>query len=403
MNKKILENKLKEIDLILKSEYLNENHVGIHSGLSGIALFQAHYSKYLKLSSQENFGANVISHSISKINNGYNYPTFCNGIAGLGWTIDYLNNERLLSIDCDGLLSELDDFLYENMVNQLQIRNYDFLHGAIGIAMYFLNRYRSTKLPILKNKYKTILIKFIELLDGISENVTKEKIKWLTTSNHLHKQGCDLSLSHGMSSISGILIKLSKYDDFKFCKELLKKAIYFINDFINKENNSLSLFPNWVGMEDKNDYNSRLAWCYGDLGIGLQFWYASKIFKSSQLMGTAMYIFHHSSKRKIFEDTFVMDSSICHGAFGLAQIFGRIYKETENIKFKNCSEYWLEEGLKFGQIDDNAFAGFQTWNNSQKKWENNSSLLEGISGIGLVILDYLNGNTERWDECLMIS
>ena len=403
MYKILIETKLKEIDQIIKNEYQNEENIGVLVGLSGMALFQFYYSKYLDINDHADVGVDIITHCIGKINEGYNTPTYCRGIAGFGWVLDHLDLEGFMDADSDELLQEIDHYLYSAMIADLKEGNYDFLHGAIGYLFYFLNRFRNTKSNTLKDKYKEIIFEFILLLENLSE---KEggKIKWLSNLTYeATEKGYNLCLSHGMSSIVKILTKLYQENDFKqHVETLLKGAIRYITSFKDNDNDAFCLFPNWILQNGEPEGQSRLAWCYGDLGIGIALWYASKTLKDENLENESLQILKHAAKRKTSKSSMVKDAGICHGAFGNAKIFNRLYKETKDNIFKEASIFWMNKGIEMATFDD-GYSGYKMWNPDNEEWSKSTSLLDGIVGIGLTMIDHLANFDSNWDESLMIS
>jgi len=217
-------------------------------------------------------------------------------------------------------------------------------------------------------------------------------------------KGYNLSLSHGMSSIVGVLTKLNEFDDFKNAtSHLLIKCINYIRKFKTTDDKSVSLFPSMIPQDDENiNWHSRIAWCYGDLGIGIRFWYASKVLKDEALKNEALAILKHAAKRISKEDSMVTDAGICHGSYGNAQIFYRMYKETNDAEFKDASDIWIKHGLD-SAIHEDGYAGYKQWRGLDKDWKPELNLLEGIAGIGLTIIDQLADFDTNWDECLMIS
>jgi len=399
MIKRLLEKKLKEINRTIKRNYLDEKDIGLLGGISGVALFQFYYSRYFN----QDASSEVLKECFERINNGYNNLTYCNGIAGFGWLLDHLDQENFIEHLNDDLLKEFDEDIYKFMIYSFDIKLYDFLQGAIGSAFYFLNRFKRTKSKKLKNDYKDKLFKFIQLLIEISEKEDINKVKWNCEHFSREKQGYNLSLAHGIPGIIGFLTKLYKIDIFKAKTEnLLKKAIKYLISHQNTGTEAFSLFPNWVYENGDATGNSRLAWCYGDLGIGITLWNASKELNDKSLKDTALIILKHASKRKIPQVTWVNDIFICHGAYGNAQIFNRIYKETRDSVFKDAAEFWIQIGL--------SLSGYEYVNEDYMEWRikdvssiSQVSILNGSAGIGLVILDYLTNLELNWDECLMIS
>lgn len=406
MNKKKLEEKLKEINDLITINYSDLKQLGVLAGLSGISLFKFYYSKYLDIDEHADLGVDMLSDCIDKINEGYSFPTFCAGIAGFGWVFDHLEEVEFMDADGDELLSQFDDYIYNFMKSDMEKGNYDYLHGAIGYAFYFYNRYRNTKSTELKTKYTKILLEFIDLLDGLSEKEGGNKLKWESTLNiETGEKGYNLSLSHGMSSIVGILTKLYEFEDFKSKSHpLLLKSINYIRSHKIEGEDPYCLFPSWVKNEDnEKSGHSRMAWCYGDLGVGIRFWFAGKILNDDELKNEAISILKHASKRTSNDDSLVLDAGVCHGSYGNAQIFNRMYKETKEPLFKEAADFWIQHGLD-SATHEGGYAGYKQWHGVDKNWSNELTLLEGIAGIGLTIIDQLSEDSNfTWDECLMIS
>ncbi len=400
-----LEKKLQEISTVLIREYKQDTAIGVLSGTSGIALFFFYYSKYLDVDTYADVGIEILEDTINRINDGYQFPTYCTGIAGAGWVFEHLLEEGFLDTNNDELLSELDNYLVGIMSLEMQSGNYDFLHAGIGYGYYFLKRFQNTKNSNLKERYREYLTNMILLLKKTAEKDAKG-IKWKSVLNkETGLKGYNLSLSHGMSSIVIFLTKLHKIEDFKASvNPLLKGAINYIQNQEITDSNLCCSYPSWITMQNTDKNKSRLAWCYGDLGIGLAFWHASKNFKDKNLKNKALEILLFATKRKSSENTSVRDAGVCHGSFGNAQIFNYMYQETNDIAFKNAANYWINGGLKMA-IHKDGHAGYKQsiGVGEDEKWSPEISLLEGVAGIGLSIIDHLSDCENRWDECLMIS
>ncbi|MDY8137085.1 lanthionine synthetase C family protein [Aquimarina sp. 2201CG5-10] len=402
ISRKKLEKKLAEVYEITKNDFEKSKHVGVLSGISGVSLFQFYYAKFLDNDEYADVGAEVIAHTIERINSGYTYPTFCTGIAGAGWTIEFLNKEGFIEIDNDALLSQLDSFLHEVMKEDIKNEYYDFLHGALGYGYYFLKRYQNTKSPDLKNTYKEYLTFLITELKNSSRKGEKGIYWEYELSKTQGFRGANLSLSHGMASIINFLCRLYPYEDFKTSVEdLLKGTIEFVIHNKYKNSNNPSLFPSWIHDQMKEYATSRLAWCYGDLGMGISLWRAGKILKIKAYQELAIDVLKHSAKRRDREEARIQDAGLCHGAYGVVTIFNYIYQETKDPLFKETADFWMYEALEM-DIHQESYAGYKQWRGDLEEWHNEINLLEGITGIGLALLSYLAPEEANWDECLMI-
>ncbi|MBW1294128.1 lanthionine synthetase C family protein [Aquimarina litoralis] len=406
MNKEsVLLDKLEKISNILSENYTTNEHVGVLSGISGIALFQFYYAKFTDNDAYADIGVEMISTVIEKINEGYSFPTFCTGIAGAGWTIELLAKEGFVDVDSDELLVDLDEYLSSAIIQMGEKdKFYDFLHGTIGIGFYFFKRYKNTKSEALKKSYKT---KLLELVASLKRTAIEEDdtMRWETSlSKETALIGANLSLSHGMASIINFLSRLVSYDDFRDqVMPILQKATQFILKYANDDVSCSSSFPSWVydGMEKNGQ--ERLAWCYGDLGIGLTLYRVGKVLNDNVITQKGLTTVENSCKRRDLTETRVKDNGLCHGTFGMVQIYNSMYKETKKEIFKETADFWMDQGISMATHKD-GYVGYKQWFGGEEEgWRTEMNLLEGIAGIGLSIISYLAPFETEWDECLLIS
>jgi hypothetical protein len=394
----LLEKQLNIINEVVDFNYLKIKQVGVHKGLSGLSLFKFYNLKNKENKIHRKVGHEILIQCAAQIDNDCTDFYFCDGASGFGWVLDHLERENFIESDNDAFLSQFDQQIYSAMVRSLSIANYDFLFGAVGNAMYFLNRYRNTKEIRLKEKYEGILFEFIFFLEKISVK-EEDKTKWFYVLTNSESTNCSLGLCHGISSIIAFLSKLHNFEKFKEqTAPLLQNSINYLISFKNKKANAFSLFPNFSNNSRESLKRSRLGWCYGDLGIGITLLQAGKVMGDSGLNELALSILKHAAKRRTAEQTLMEGTSICHGIYGAAKLFHRAYLITEDAIFKEAAEYWFQEGLK-ATIYKNGKFDSESWKSSLK----NFTLLDGVCGIGLVILDYLTGIDSNWDECLLIN
>lgn len=395
-------NKLSQISKIIDEKYSDHPHIGGLVGISGMALFQFYYSKLLGTNEGSDKGAKILSKCIEMINNGYTFPSYCTGLAGAGWVFDHLAEENFIELNNDDLLVNLDNYFNDVMKINMKNGNYDFLHGALGYGFYFLNRYKCTKSVELRIRYRNYLLDLISMLNDLAET-DENGIKWISIlKSKIGDKGYNFGLSHGISSVVNFLSRLYQYDDFKNeVYSMLTGGVEFLLYHMEKDGSEFSMFPNWLKNGQYNEGGSRVAWCYGDLGVGVTLLQASKSLKNVGLKEVAIKILHHTASRRSFENNKVVDAALCHGSFGNAQIFNRVYKETGDKRFRDAAFFWMNDGMKRATFS-NGYAGFKQWSGLKKDWQEDLSLLEGIAGIGLSLISHLSGNNS-WDECLMIG
>lgn len=398
-NKGIIE-KIQEIAQILK-HYNTKNNLSLMGGGIGVSMFLSYYAKLTENNAFADKSFDMISDIFDSISNGDNYPTFANGLAGLGWVLEHLSHNYFIKIDTTEVIGELDGFLYQYMIKEINTGNYDYLHNAGGIALYLLSR---KSCPQAK-KYLS------EYVDILFQHSKKENnmLRWKSTiqgKENKRVEVYNLSLSHGMSSIVGILSKIYKLGINKEkTAEILNGAINYILSKQFDITNSLSYFPHSITLDGDKGTQSRLAWCYGDLGISVALWNASQALNDKKLENKSLEILLHSSKRRNLQENSVVDAGLCHGAAGIAHIFNRMFINTGTVDFKYASEYWFNVTLKMARFDD-GLAGFKVWRTKdfdEWSWTNDYGFLEGIAGIGLALFSAVSDIEPAWDEALLLS
>lgn len=382
-----IESKIHSINEEITCRYSSIEDLGVLKGLAGLALFNFNYSKIFNVDNKT--GNLILEESIHRINKGYTNPTYCNGILGLGWVINYLIKENFIDSSNNETLIDIDRYAHYWLAESLKQNNFDFLHGAIGYANYLIDRYNNLRNCIDKKLIEEsifILLKyFTDLLPNIISfsNDSKEVSIKMSFENKVI-----FGLAHGISSIIYILNKTSTIS--KFTVESLEAAhqysLYLIK-YKNKEYNGISLFPNYLSSDGIVKYYSGLSWCTGDLGIGYNLLNTSIQFNHNEIYELlGIEILKHGIERKSLEKSLLKENNICHGSLGAYKIFSNSYKITKDEDFNKAAAYWLNLGLQ----------------NIDIKNDSDLTILNGLSGIGLTLLEVCDSRKLNWDECLFL-
>lgn len=319
--------------------------------------------------------------------------SYCNGISGFFIGLNYLQEKGFVR-DVMENSEEIDTLVDFGLRQSLKTNHHDFLHGFIGMGFYYILRF-----PYKKEYCKNQLLKIVRHLRSLA--IEDEKtIKWELKADSKY----NISLSHGISATSLFLSQLLLLDfreeeRHEIRNMVLKSVNYILQQEIDKDvyGSCFPMLPKEVGEIKK----SRLAWCYGDLGIAMSLWNIGKIIKNNGIQQKAVEVFKYNSDRQDAVSNFVFDAELCHGAAGVAMIFHKIYKETGENCFKKAYDYWLSKIYEMARVDLSGMAHFDTYNPINNVWEEKCSILEGNAGIGLVLL---SSKTEdwSWDKLLLI-
>jgi len=369
------------------------DHVGgLYGGEWGKLLFLCYYEKYSNHQQikkmAEDYVERLLDHaSLEKLSH-----TFCNGYAGILYLFEFLKEYDLLNVDMDEAEEELEKYIISWMKYDIHQGNYDFLHGALGVGYYFLKKGKNIQ-PIL------------ELVDFLHETAEKDehtkRFKWKSIIGENEERGFNIALSHGMASIVLFLSHLIR-KDIKNNRtfELLENTINYILSQEIEVDRYGCFFP-YQSLENKgNDpiKKSRLAWCYGDLGVAYSIWIAGRVTGKSQWTSKGMEILLYSTQRNDLIGNHVIDAGLCHGTSGIAMIYRRMYLETYLPGFSDATIYWLQQSLEMAKYLD-GLAGYKTY---RSKWICDDNLLTGIAGIGMMFISHLIHDDQAWDEMVLL-
>lgn len=392
MNKAITD-KIDEIASQLFS-YIDEDQIGIlsiMSGQFGLLPFMGLYLQYRDNAEYTERFFKYLEKSVEKLSDSFYLPTYANGLPGIMDCLRVMNEQTQIEVDYLELEEVYKSYLCRQMVMNYASENFDFLHGALGISYYYVNE-------------KNFIEKSVAAL-AESAIPCEAGLKWkCIINNEQNVWGYNISLSHGMSSIILYLCRI--YDSgiaSGTIKELLEKAMGFILSQRIDPGKYGSYFPSMSLENMVLNERSRLAWCYGDLGVAIAIWHAGKATGNSHWRDLAIEIMHFSAQRKELQYALVVDAGLCHGSAGIAMMFQYMYKQTSDESFKEAWHYWVLVTLEMANFKDGP-AGYKKYSpQNPDPWVADYGFLTGIAGIGLVLLSTLDERYFKgWPRMLML-
>jgi len=378
---------LKKIELELSNFYSNGDKRRSLDNRLAYVLFLAYYYALKKDSAIQEKIYLHLEICMESYSENISDSTLFNGFTGLGWTMQHLYKLGLLSLEDIESLEDLDQFVEQSLERDFQTENMDFIYGMIGKATYFFERHSTVDCT----KQLTKIFKYYSSLSNQvhptnTAYAAKEKEKTKENINY----STNLGLAHGVPSV---IVFLSKLYEIGICKkevhqELEKLVSWFLRQKL-KENNDLGTFSTTT--KETATHVGRLAWCYGDLGIVTALQHAQNVLKSEGLEKEILQILKKSAKRtlktsgvRIEGDK--VDNNVCHGVAGIVQIYSNFSKKYKDTEIQHAYKYWYNILLQ--NIDINKeFLNCYSYQGADKDiWTKEASLINGLTGIGLVLL-----------------
>lgn len=329
-------------------------------------------------------------------------PNLYSGFTGVGWATAFLARGEQSSGADDESHEELEEALIECLQSIRGPADYDLINGLSGWGLYALERW-----PHPRAIQALELI--VDFLEQRAERVP-EGIRWHTAPELLHPRQREespngyfnMGLSHGVPGVWVLLAHtLARGIRPRVSKDLLEGSVQW-GLAQRWQGESATLFPGLVNEKPPTPPSSRLAWCYGDLGVASALYLAGNLIERPEWMRDAVSMVRRATKLTR-ETSGNVDCALCHGTAGVAHVFNRFYHATGEEAFAKAAAYWLEVTLDM-RVDGIGPGGYAAWRHEPTpRWEAMAGLLEGSSGIGLALLAATGDREPCWDRFLYIS
>ena len=343
----------------------------------------------------------------------HRYLELFGGVCGLGWSVAHISqlllhvpdlesDEAVGQIEQDDVSADVDEFL----INRLRAGEwhyaYDLISGLVGLGTYFIERFPSGH-----------SLEAIKLIVGhlqASSKVVDCGIAWHSGPGLLpewQRELCpegyyNLGVAHGIPGILQFLgeVAAAGLDDRAI--PLLEGGVEWL--MAQKHpGGSLSWFTSWVAPGEWRE--SRLSWCYGDLGILAVMLQIVRHFPRKEWRQFTQALLEHCLAWPM-ERAGVNDAPLCHGAAGVAHIFNRIYQEEGDVRCRDTALAWFDRTLAMRNTDA-GIGGFLSASRPDPEgptlWEPTPAFLDGAIGIALALLSALTPIEPQWDRLLLLS
>jgi hypothetical protein len=334
---------------------------------------------------------------------------FC-GFLGIGWTHTHVGQVLEEWGEAEAL-AEMDDLMAALLARNRPL-SLDLISGLAGFGVYGLQR-------LLVTGRRSPLAATLSALEQAASHCA-EGTTWFTPPLQLPSQQrkaapqgyYNLGMAHGAPAAIAILGQaLATGGGTMAVSHLYRESVRWLLAQANPAG-SPSRFDHWVARGKARKPGAagqvgwtRIAWCYGDLGLGVGLLLAAKGAGDPVTENLALEICRQAAHRPLAECG-LMDAGLCHGAAGTAHLFHRLARATGEQSFRQAAEAHLQWLLAFRQ-QGLGIAGFRTWQPGAGRapgtWQDTPGMLEGAAGIGLALLAFLPRTDPSWDAVLLAN
>jgi hypothetical protein len=378
----------------------------LSAGAAGRALFFAYLDRARPDRGHDETALDLFEAAAGELGESWAKPGLYGGFAGVGWTLEHLR--EMAEPDDGGDPGEEIAATLAGLLRQTPwSRSRDLIGGLVGIGVYALER-----LPLAGGR-ECLELAVVRLAE--TAEAGPRGIAWFTAPELLPDDTREIfprgyynaGVAHGVPGMIALLAAAARHgaragEAVRLCEGAVEwLAAHRLGP------DATSLYPYSVlpdGPPPRR--SSRLAWCYGDLGIAAALLAAARALGRDDWERQAIAAGHAAAGR-FLDGSGVRDAGLCHGAAGVGHLFHRLFRGTGEPRFGEAARHWLGEALALRRPGD-GFGGFLAYDGVDLEaggsgWRADSGFLEGSAGVGLALLAALDPGEPAWDRVLLAS
>jgi lantibiotic modifying enzyme len=323
-------------------------------------------------------------------------PGLYGGAARIAFAVGHLSAGEDADTACEMIERSLLRYLAE------PTESYDLISGLVGIAVPVLQRIADGKASDSSEPVARSVLDQLERLarpmpSGFAWHTPPELLPaW---QREIAPEGYfNFGLAHGIPGVIAILARyVAAGVEVQRARALLEGAVGYLRSVASPTVGGR--YPAWLPSERANA-PSRVAWCYGDLGVAVALMSAATATARDDWRANALELAHGMAARA-FELSQVVDAGLCHGAAGVAHLFNRLSQATGDAELARSADAWFARTLAMRRTD--AIAGFPRGLpvDGVMTWEAGADILTGASGVALALHAAISPIEPAWDQLLL--
>lgn len=312
-----------------------------------------------------------------QLQNGLQDYSYCNGISGICWLLEYLNQQN--SEYQPNMLNEVDALLTQVVQKDLYGEEIELLQGLSGISAYFARRALQTDQHRFYEMYLAkIMLKSVEVATG---SCWEQPLKSVFRNRPATESEYNLGFAHG---IPGIIACIAPALRFPSCKAPAQKLIQHAYLWLQSHARPSACRYGYLAGDTAI---TRPGWCYGDLTIAVSGLQIARLMSDAKLAKSFQALAFETITNA---DAYAKcdDLTLCHGHASLLVLYLKMYQLTDDHVFRLAAD---QHKAKLLQELPLLLESSST---------HDCSFLNGLAGIGLALSSC--SNNLDWLDALMV-
>jgi len=352
------------------------------------AILRAYLSQDDAVSDDDDLSAAALATAVTTFSEGRYPASLHGGAAKVGFTVAHLAG----GVEADEVCGAVDTALLRRLEESPWSGDYDLIVGLVGIGVYGFERSDH-------EGGRRVAMRVLDHLEQLARP-TGAGIAWFTARQLLPDWQravapdgyINLGLAHGNP---GVVALLARYVVAGIEPERSRALLVRAMDYLLavEPRRERGRFPSWYPSNGETG-STRLAWCYGDLGVAMAFLAAAHATGNVEMARTC-------ATRTLTEAS-VHDAGLCHGTTGAVHLFNRLWHATGEDVFAVAARAWIDHTLAIRNA--HWIAGFPAAAREPDAtiaWNPDDSLLAGASGVALALHAAISNIEPSWDRMLL--
>jgi lantibiotic biosynthesis protein len=377
-------------------------------GEAGLALMYGYFDRCFPGEGWDQVAHNLLITAAKDIEGRSQIPLgMFSGLSGLAFAVAFLSQQGMRY---QRLLATLEATLLPKVIalaqqverrHGLPVRNFDLISGLSGMGAYLLCRQQQPEAEVA-------LKRTLQVLVALSTTERQGIPAWFTPphllpsqTQHRHPAGnLNCGLAHGIPGPLALLalawragVRVSGQE------EAIEKIVRWL--LVHRLDDTWGInWPTTVPIASATtSATSRAAWCYGSPGIARALWLAGVALQKQEFCTQAIEAMAAVYRRPLAERR-IASPTFCHGVAGLLQVTLRFEHDTGLSLFSEAAETLGEQLTTL--YEQTSLLGYRCLEPGSKGVDR-QGLLDGATGIGIVLLAFATDVEPAWDRLFLIS